>query len=66
MPDCQLACLASEQTFSRPQGNIRFDQICVDAHPNILPLQRTGTQLVTNIRRETQMRNRARDKTPFP
>jgi hypothetical protein len=48
MPDCQLACLASEQTFSRPQENIRSDQICVDAHPNVLPLQRTGTQLVRN------------------
>jgi hypothetical protein len=29
-----------------PKGNIRSDQICVDAHPNVLPLQRTGTHLV--------------------
>jgi hypothetical protein len=29
-----------------PKKNIRSDQICVDAHPNVLPLQRTGTQLV--------------------
>jgi hypothetical protein len=37
--------LASEQTFSRPQGNRRSDHICVDAHPSVLPLQRMGTHL---------------------
>jgi hypothetical protein len=41
-----LTCLASEQTFSRPQGNIRSGQICVDAHLSVLLLQRTGTHLV--------------------
>jgi hypothetical protein len=46
MTDCQLACLASEQTFFGPQENIRSDQICVDAHPKVLLLQRMGTQLV--------------------
>jgi hypothetical protein len=46
--------LASERTFSRPQGNIRFDQICVDAHPSVLPLQRTGTHLVYYIYTHTK------------
>jgi hypothetical protein len=30
--------------------NIRSDQICVDAHPSVLPLQRTGTHLVIIIK----------------
>jgi hypothetical protein len=41
-----LTCLASEQIFSRPQENIKSDQICVDVHPNVFLLRRTITHLV--------------------